>query len=264
MENLLKEMENNPDATYYPKGTLCIVNDNVDNSGPVFHLAYKFDIYAISPLSRKYLYIDANTGEVLHEISRITNADQTGSASTRYSGLQTIMTTNYYFPLLWNYYTLKETGRGGGIETFNLKHDSVYGNAVACKDDNNLWVIFDPAEDQIATDAHWGTEMTYDYFKNVHARNSYNNAGAKLNSYVHFKANYNNAFWNGDVMTYGDGNGVRFTPLTCMDVVAHEITHAVTEFSANLVYQAESGALNEGFSDIFGVALKNMLKETIG
>jgi vibriolysin len=74
-----------------------------------------------------------------------------------------------------------------------------------------------------------------------------------LVSRVHYSVNYNNAFWDGSQMTYGDGDGVTFIPLSQdADVVAHELTHGVTERSSNLVYSNESGALNEALSDIFG------------
>ena len=67
-----------------------------------------------------------------------------------------------------------------------------------------------------------------------------------------FSTNYNNAYWDGTRMTYGDGDGTNFTPLVSLDVTGHEISHGVTQYSSNLLYQSESGALNESFSDIFG------------
>jgi Zn-dependent metalloprotease/cytochrome c556 len=93
----------------------------------------------------------------------------------------------------------------------------------------------------------------YDYYKNVHARDSYDNAGATIISSVHYSTSYNNAFWNGSQMVYGDGDGSQFTPLSkALDVDAHELTHAVTERTANLTYSNEPGALNEATSDILG------------
>ena len=65
------------------------------------------------------------------------------------------------------------------------------------------WMIsVNAAKDEVATDAHWGSEMTYDYFDSEHGRNSFDNNGAKILSYIHYGSNYNNAFWNGSVMTY--------------------------------------------------------------
>ena len=86
---------------------------------------------------------------------------------------------------------------------------------------------------------------TYDYFSETFGRDSYDNLGAIISSTAHFRADYQNAFWDGLHMVYGDGYTVK-------DVVAHEMTHAVTEHSANLEYRWQSGALNESFSDIFG------------
>lgn len=93
----------------------------------------------------------------------------------------------------------------------------------------------------------------YDYYKNVHNRDSYDNAGATIISSVHYSSSYNNAFWNGSQMVYGDGDGTQFIPLSkALDVDAHELTHAVTERTAALTYSNESGALNEATSDILG------------
>ena len=93
-------------------------------------------------------------------------------------------------------------------------------------------------------------------------RNSYDGNGAKIRSYVHYGTRYVNAFWNGSVMTYGDGNGSSWFPLTSLDICGHEIAHAVTTNSAGLVYRYESGALNESFSDIFGNAIERYADST--
>ncbi|WPB73122.1 M4 family metallopeptidase [Archangium violaceum] len=98
---------------------------------------------------------------------------------------------------------------------------------------------------------HLGT--TYDCYSVNFARDSYNGAGAQLRSSVHYSTSYTNAFWNGTQMVYGDSNGVDSAPLgKSLDVTVHELTHAVTSSESNLTYSNESGALNEGLSDIFG------------
>ncbi len=107
----------------------------------------------------------------------------------------------------------------------------------------------DPAID----DAHNYAIATYDYYWNNHGRDSIDDNGMTLISRVHYDRNYNNAFWDGTQMTYGDGDGVTFIELSRdADVVAHELTHGVTERTSGLIYQNESGALNEAWSDIFG------------
>jgi Zn-dependent metalloprotease len=102
-------------------------------------------------------------------------------------------------------------------------------------------------------DAHYYTGLVYDYYKKVHSRNSWDNNGTSLRSVVHYLSRYNNAFWNGAYMTYGDGDGVLFGSFAgALDVAAHEITHGVIESSAELMYEKQSGALNESYADIFG------------
>ncbi len=101
--------------------------------------------------------------------------------------------------------------------------------------------------------AHNYARATYLYYANQHGRDSMDDNGMPMRSRVHYDRNYNNAFWDGYQMTYGDGDGTTFVPLSQdADVVAHELTHGVTGFTSNLIYSNESGALNEAFSDIFG------------
>ena len=105
--------------------------------------------------------------------------------------------------------------------------------------------------DSVISTAHAHAATSYDYYSAIHSRDSFNNAGAQIKTTVHHKVAYNNAFWNGSQLVYGDGDGTTFTPLgNSLDVGAHELTHAVTTYSANLTYQNESGALNEATSDI--------------
>ncbi len=93
--------------------------------------------------------------------------------------------------------------------------------------------------------AHDFAGATYDYYLTTHGRDSFDNAGAALISTANYGRNYQNAFWNGEQMVYGDNFAVN-------DVVAHELTHAVIEYTANLEYRWQSGALNESLADIFG------------
>ncbi|QIL76264.1 M4 family metallopeptidase [Hymenobacter sp. HDW8] len=260
-EATLKEQENNPRASYKPEGELVIVaNTQAEPGSPEFEqptLAWKFNIYSQQPVSRAYIYVDAQTGDIVAKDAIIKHAAATGTFATRYSGTKTSATES-----INGSYRLRELTRGSGIETFNCRKGNSYTTAVDFTDADNSWTEYANANlDNAALDAHYGAQSTYDYFKNVHARNSYNNAGAKIKSYVHFDdtpgdgKGYENAYWNGSVMTYGDGY-TRFDPLTSLDVAAHEIGHAVCSSTANLTYSYESGALNEGFSDIWGAAVE--------
>lgn len=112
----------------------------------------------------------------------------------------------------------------------------------------------DPATaDADVTAAFDNAGIVRKYFKDVLNRNSIDALGMNLILNVHFGASYMNAFWDGDEMTFGDGDGAIFTSFArSLDVVAHELAHGVTQFTANLDYYSQSGALNEHFSDVFG------------
>jgi len=249
-ERMLQNIFDRPEATYYPSGELMIVPEGGNLLSNQYRLAYRFDIFASEPLSRQYIFIDAENGNIITTHERIQIADVQGTAVTKYSGTKTITTDSYN-----GTYRLKEAGRGNGIQTYNLKNGTSYASGVDFTDTDNNWNNVNAAKDEIATDAHWGTEMTYDYFMTKHNRNSIDNKGFKLISYVHYGNDYNNAFWNGSYMTYGDGNGAPYTPFTAIEICGHEITHGLTSNTAALIYQNESGALNEGFSDIFAMCI---------
>jgi Zn-dependent metalloprotease len=267
----LKQQTGNAQASYQPQGELVIVRDfrQGAETGPLV-LAWKFDIYAQAPVSRAYVYVDAQTGEVVLRdaiIKHATTAAATATFATAYSGTRSLATET-----TTGGYRLREYTRGLGIETYNCKKGNSYTAATDFVDADNNWTAaeYNNANfDNVAGDAHFGAQATYDYWKAVHARNSYDNAGAKIKSYVHYddtpstSAGYENAYWNGSVMTYGDGAST-FKPLTALDVCGHEIGHAVCEKTANLTYANESGAMNEGFSDIWGASVEKYTSDNLG
>lgn len=111
-------------------------------------------------------------------------------------------------------------------------------------------------KDKSVNKAYDGSGITWDFFYKMFGRNSIDNNGMELVSTVNFGRNYNNAFWNGSQMTYGNGDGKIFTTFLIIDVIGHEISHGVTERTAGLQYYRQSGALNESFSDVFGSCIK--------
>ena len=114
-----------------------------------------------------------------------------------------------------------------------------------------------PSQDVAVNEAYDGAGATYDLYYEVFGRNSIDERGMRLDSTVHYSRNYDNAFWNGSQMVYGDGDGDIFQRFTkSIDVIGHELTHGVTQFTANLEYQDQPGALNESMSDVFGSLVK--------
>lgn len=130
-------------------------------------------------------------------------------------------------------------------QTYDMRNGTSYASAVIAD-----------SSDAVANEAHTNAGHTLAYYLAVHNRDSYTGTGTVVRSYVHYSSNYVNAYWDGQRLTYGDGDNVTSKPLTVLDVVAHEFTHAVTTNTANLVYSNESGALNEGTSDIMAAAVE--------
>jgi Zn-dependent metalloprotease len=116
--------------------------------------------------------------------------------------------------------------------------------------------------DPAVNEAYDYSGATYDFYRKIFNRNSLDDRGMTLVSSVHLGSRYNNAFWNGEQMAYGDGDGVIFVRFTkSLDVVGHELTHGVITHTSNLEYRNEPGALNEHFADVFGVLVKQWKKK---
>ncbi|MBV8102686.1 MAG: M4 family metallopeptidase [Verrucomicrobia bacterium] len=114
-----------------------------------------------------------------------------------------------------------------------------------------------PSSDASVNDAYDGLGATYDFFNDIFQRNSIDDRGMRLDASVHYSQDYDNAFWDGQQMVFGDGDGVIFLNFTkAVDVIGHELTHGVTQHTANLSYHNQSGALNESVSDVFGSLVK--------
>jgi Zn-dependent metalloprotease len=116
--------------------------------------------------------------------------------------------------------------------------------------------------DVSVNEAYDGSGATYDFYDKVFGRNSIDDRGMRLDSTVHYGVKYDNAFWNGQQMVYGDGDGEIFNRFTIsLDVIGHELTHGVTQYEASLEYQDQPGALNESMSDVFGSMVKQYARK---
>ncbi len=141
---------------------------------------------------------------------------------------------------------------------YDAKHDlTLPGNRVRGETDG-------PTSDEAVNEAFDFSGKTYDFFETVFERNSIDDRGLRLDSTVHYGNDYDNAFWNGQQMVYGDGDDRIFNRFTAsLDVIGHELTHGITQHEAALNYEGETGALNEHFSDVFGSLVKQYhLKQT--
>ncbi|MBS1685753.1 MAG: M4 family metallopeptidase [Bacteroidetes bacterium] len=246
------------DFSFYPKGELCIVQGHNEIGTNAAHLAWKLEVFAVKPLSRELIYVDAQTGAIIRRDNRIQNANANSTAVTVYRGNRAIVADSYS-----GSYRLRETTRGNGISTYNMHKGTSYTAATDFTNTTTTWNNVNTNKDQYAGDAHWGAEMTMDFYQNRCGRNGIDGNGFALKLYVHYDNNYVNAFWDGSEMNFGDGN-TTYSPLTSLDITGHEISHGLTEFTANLNYQDESGAMNEAFSDIMGTAVEWYADSTRG
>ncbi|MGW3286829.1 M4 family metallopeptidase [Streptomyces sp. NPDC001002] len=115
----------------------------------------------------------------------------------------------------------------------------------------------DPGQDATVNRAYAGLGATFELYLKAYGRHSIDAEGLPLDATVHFDERYNNAFWNGEQMVFGDGDGEIFLDFTIpIDVIGHELTHGVTQYTANLTYYGQPGALNESMSDVFGSLIK--------
>jgi len=212
-----------------------------------------------NPVARTVL-TDARTGAQIDAWDAIETA--AGDGQSLYGATVPLETT-----LSGSTYQLKDPTRGNTYtgDAAN-KTDLCFGSicisrapATVFTDADNHWGTGTTADRATAgVDAQYGTNETWDYYKNVHGRNGIANDGKGSYNRVHYGSNYNNAFWQDSCfcMTYGDGDGSIFGPLVSLDVAGHEMSHGVTSRTAKLTYSGESGGLNEATSDIFGTLVE--------
>jgi Zn-dependent metalloprotease len=227
------------------------------------HLVYRVEMPRLDGTEKTsvpVVFIDAHTGEKVFEYDNL----QTGSGNSLYSGTVTIGTSS-----AGGTFYMEDTTRRLGTFNMNNTGSTTTGTGGTQSRYTGTDDVWSATAERAGVDAHYGAEKTYDYYLNVHGRNGINGsqgpgtttAGANgsislVSSRVHFGSNYNNAFWYQNKMSYGDGNGSTFSPLCTLDIAGHEMTHGVTQFTANLTYAKESGALNESLSDIFGAMVE--------
>ncbi len=192
-----------------------------------------------------HVIVDAATGVVRRSADEV----KEGTGASIYSGAVAISTSGTP-----GSFSMRDPTRGNN-NTTDLR-GATAGTGTVFTDADDAWGSGTTADRASAgVDAHYGAQLTFDYYKNVLGRNGIFNNGTGVRSRVHYGNAYVNAFWDGTQMTYGDGAG-NARPLTEIDVAGHEMTHGVTENTANLIYSGESGGLNEAISDIFGTAVE--------
>ncbi|MGW1210539.1 M4 family metallopeptidase [Streptomyces sp. NPDC002499] len=226
-------------------------------------LAWRTNVVALDSLGNpvaRTVITDARSGAQIDAWDSIETAS--GDGQSLYGGTVPLETT-----VSGTTYQLKDPNRGNTYtgDAANKTDLCIFGICIVrapstvFTDADNHWgtgATSDRAS--AAVDAQYGTNETWDYYKNVHGRNGIAGDGKGSYNRVHYGTNYNNAFWDDSCfcMTYGDGDGTTFGPLVALDVAGHEMTHGVTSKTAALTYSGESGGLNEATSDILGTMVE--------
>lgn len=227
-----------------------------------------------SPTEMHYI-VDAANGRILAQYDGVQTARRrrpgpnggggtctspspaTGTGNALYLGSVTLATSSC---TNGGYAMIDSTrGNSGGYNRTTDMGNLTSGSGTLFTDADNVWGNGLNSNRQSAgVDAHYGITMTWDYYLNKHGRSGIDGAGTGALSRVHYGNNYGNANWSDSCycMTFGDGDGSVLGPLVSLDVAGHEMSHGVTSHTAGLIYDGESGGLNEGTSDIFGTLVE--------
>lgn len=226
------------------------------------YLAWNIRLTSDSPPGNWEYFVDAHSGEIIFKANRIMTAESIGTGfgvmGNTYEHIDTYENSGTYY--LTDYTRRANNnihghnglmGDNEAIRTY-IASSSLPGSIAT--DADNLWTASSQAS---AVDAHMYTTLFYDWLLSHLGRNSFTDNGSSLSTTVDYIGEgYNNAYWNGSrIVVWGWSSSYR-SLATCPDVIAHEWGHAVTQYCSNLIYQKESGALNESFSDMIGAAFE--------
>lgn len=247
-------------------------------------LAYDVDVKNTMAMDREVadprrerMFIDAHTGATIERFNNLMTAKPGTGGGGSSSGTAALGTGyGYYagavvsFPIAFDgtNYLMQDVPNNGKTYDFNNGTCNIFGcgtkTGTLYTSPDNIFGATGSLSDRasIGVDAHYFAQRTLAYFYSTFGRNGIdgnNNKNLSMKHMVsrtHYGKSYNNAFWDGASMTYGDGDGTTYNPFDAFDVVGHEMTHGITERTSDLVYQNESGAANESYSDIFGAVVE--------
>lgn len=231
-----------------------IKENNIEIDGDHNKYVYNIEIVTVSPeVSHWQVKVDAQNGQIIEKTNMIKEAATTGTGKGVLGDTKRININR-----ISNGYSLEDLTHPGIISAYDYNERTNRATLITNPNPN-----FVQDNQRAGVDANYYAKQVYDYYKQTFGRDSYDDQGSPILSFTHVNRyggqdNRNNAAWIGDKMIYGDGDGRTFTALAgANDVVAHEITHGVTQETANLEYRNQSGALNESFSDVFGYFVDN-------
>lgn len=241
-----------PSTTTLDKVDLYIKQNPTTHIAELIYLV-SFNITGKNP-QRPYFIFNAHTGKLIHHWNGLTTKHAFGPGGNEKTG-QYIYGTDFTPLNVSETCKMKNTE----VETYNMNHRETGGTIFKFICPTNNYKKINGAYSPL-NDAHFFGSVVYDMYKIWYNMDPLNMV---LKMRVHYGQDYENAYWDGEQMTFGDG-GVQLYPLTVLDVTGHEISHGVTEKNSNLVYEYQAGAINESFSDMAGETAEYYLKSQVG
>ncbi|MBK6993759.1 MAG: M4 family metallopeptidase [Lewinellaceae bacterium] len=230
-------------ATRAVEPILCFVDPAFPQVSEILRLAYMVDLHSTEPFGKHRYFVDAASGKIVNQFPLVLQEGVPSTGKTRYYGVQNIITDS----IAPQQFVLRDPTRGDGIFIYN-SDGSNFTNT------SSTWDLTNDNQDEVALDAHFCTQEYYDMMLSDYNWQGLDGNGRALKVNVHGGA-YANAFWDGESSTYGDGD-CNYGPLTTLEVVGHEFTHGMIDYTSRLVYSSESGAINESLADMFGKLLE--------
>lgn len=227
------------------ESVLCYIDPAFPRVSEKLVLAYRVDLHSDEPWGKRRYFVDAHSSKIVLELPLIIEEGVPSTAQTKYYGIQNIITDS----VGPQDFVLRDLTRGGGIFV-NKENGQPFSNS------SSQWNLTNDFQDEVALDAHYCTQEYYDLMLEDFDWQGQDGLGKALKVKVHNNGAGNvNAFWDGEYSNYGDGDCV-YGPLTTLEVVGHEFTHGMIDYTSKLVYDSESGAINESLADMFGKILE--------
>jgi len=241
--------------TYENETSELVVYVNRDKAVLCYAVTFFADVQGGGQPTRPTYIIDANSREVIYQFDGLTFESGTGPGGNEKTGKYQYGQNYPAFEVAYS--GGKSTMDNTNVKTVNLNHSTSGSTAYSYQGTENTVKTINGAYSPL-NDAHYFGGVVFGLYKDW-----YNTAPLtfKLTLRVHYSNSYENAFWDGSAMTFGDGK-TRFYPLVSLDVVTHEVSHGFTEQNSGLIYSSQSGGINEAFSDIAGEGAEFYMKNT--
>ncbi|MBF7029113.1 M4 family metallopeptidase [Staphylococcus kloosii] len=229
-------------------GYKVINNNKLDINSDKQRYVYNVEINYSSPYVAHWkIQVDATNGAILKKDDIIEEASVKGKGTGVNGDIKKPLNLTSAKVKGKTQYTLNDTSQKAKMNTKTANNTTTWAVPIT-----NTTSNFNKSSQKAGVDPHYYANEIYHYYLKKFNRNSYDNKGGRIDSFVHYGKNFNNAAWTGQYMIYGDGDGKQFKALSASkDIIAHELTHAVTARTAKLVYKNQTGALNESISDVF-------------